>query len=98
MLRAATSWDGLVALAVVAGAGVVLGAPVLILVAIVLWLGASAWHYFDGSEADKLAAERRSKREKAATAARLNPAALCEPVAVELQRARAQEASIRQTI
>ena len=98
MVRAATAWDGLVALAVVAGAGVVLGAPVLIVVAIVLWLGASVWHYFDGSEADKLAAERRAKREKASEAARLNPAALCEPVAVELQRARAQEASIRQTI
>ena len=62
MLRAATSWDGLVALAVVAGAGVVLGLPVLILLAIVLWLGASVWHYFDGSEADKLAAERAARR------------------------------------
>ena len=40
MLRAATSWDGLVALVVVAGAGVVLGLPVLILLAVVLWLGA----------------------------------------------------------
>ena len=98
MLRAATTWDGLVALAVVAGAGVVLGVPVLILVAVVLWLGASAWHYFDGSEADKLAAERRARREKAEVAARLDPAALCEPVSVELRRARAQEASIRQTI
>ena len=98
MVRAAASWDGLVALGVVAGAGVVLGAPVLILVAVILWLGASVWHYFDGSEADKLAAERRAKREKVASASRLDPAALCEPVSVELRRARAQEASIRQTI
>jgi hypothetical protein len=98
MLRAATSWDGLVALAVVAGAGVVLGVPVLILVALVLWLGASVWHYFDGSEADKLAADRAKKRSQAEAASRLDPAALCEPVSVELRRARAQEASIRQTI
>src|SRR3954466_16373965 len=98
MLRAATSWDGLVALAVVAGAGVVLGLPVLIIVAVVLWLAASAWHYFDGSEADKLAAERAAKRERVDAAARLNPAALCEPVARELTRARAQEGAIRQTI
>jgi gas vesicle protein len=98
MVRAATSWDGLVALAVVAGAGVLLGLPVLILVAIVLWLAASVWHYFDGSEADKLASERASKRERAEAASRLDPAALCEPVSVELRRARTQEASIRQTI
>jgi cell division protein ZapA (FtsZ GTPase activity inhibitor) len=98
MVRAATSWDGLVALAVVAGAGVVLGLPVLILVAVVLWLAASVWHYFDGSEADKLAAERAAKRQRIDEAARLNPAALCEPVSRELRRARAQEASIRQTI
>jgi hypothetical protein len=98
MLRAATSWDGLVALAVVAGAGVVLGLPVLIVVAVVLWLGASVWHYFDGSEADKLAAERAGRRARVEEAARLDPAALCEPVSVELRRARAQEASIRQTI
>lgn len=98
MLRAATSWDGLVALVVVAGAGVVLGLPVLIVVAVVLWLGASVWHYFDGSEADKLAADRSARRARADAAARLDPAALCEPVAVELRRARAQEASIRQTI
>lgn len=98
MLRAATSWDGLVALAVVAGAGVVLGLPVLIIVAAALWLAASVWHYFDGSEADKLAAERAAKREKVDAASRLDPAALCETVGVELRRARAQEASIRQTI
>jgi signal transduction histidine kinase len=98
MVRAATSWDGLVALLGVAGAGVVLGLPVLILVAVVLWLGASVWHYFDGSEADKLAAERADKRARVDAAARLNPAALCEPVSRELRRARAQEASIRQTI
>jgi gas vesicle protein len=98
IVRAATTWDGLVALAVVAGAGVVLGLPVLIPMAVLLWLGASAWHYFDGSEADKLAAERASRRAKVEQAARLDPAAMCEPVARQLQAARAQEASIRQTI
>lgn len=98
MVRAATSWDGLAALAVVAGAGVVLGLPVLIAVAVVLWLGASVWHYFDGSEADKLAAERASKRAGVAQSQRLDPAALCDTVARELRAARAQEASIRQTI
>ena len=45
MVRAATSWDGLVALVVVAGAGVVLGLPVLILVAVALWLAASVSHW-----------------------------------------------------
>jgi hypothetical protein len=98
MVRAATSWDGLVALVVVAGAGVVLGLPVLVLVAVALWLAASVWHYFDGSEADKLQAERAAKRARVEEASRLDPAALCEPVSVELRRARAQEASIRQTI
>lgn len=98
MVRAATSWDGLVALVVVAGAGVVLGLPVLILLAVLLWIGASTWHYFDGSEADKLAAERRARREKVEEASRLDPNALCDTVATELRRARAQEASIRQTI
>jgi hypothetical protein len=98
MLRAATTWDGLVALAVVAGAGVVLGLPVLIIVAVLLWLGASAWHYFDGSEADKLQAERAARRAKVEEAARLDPAAMCVPVAQQLRAARAQEASIRQTI
>jgi hypothetical protein len=98
MVRAATSWDGLVALVVVAGAGVVLGLPVLIIVAVALWLGASVWHYFDGSEADKLAAQRAAKRAQVDAASRLDPAALCEPVSIELRRARAQEASIRQTI
>jgi hypothetical protein len=98
MLRAATSWDGLVALVAVAGAGVVLGLPVLILAAVLLWLGASVWHYFDGSEADKLAAERASRRAGADQADRLDPAALCDTVARELRSARAQEASIRQTI
>jgi hypothetical protein len=71
---------------------------VLILVAVLLWLGASTWHYFDGSEADKLAAERRAKRERVEEASRLDPAALCDTVGTELRRARAQEASIRQTI
>jgi hypothetical protein len=98
MLRAATSWDGLVALIGVAAAGVVLGLPVLILVAVALWLGASVWHYFDGSEADKLAADRAAKRARVEEASRLDPAALCETVGQELRRARAQEASIRQTI
>jgi hypothetical protein len=98
MVRAATSWDGLVALAVVAGAGVVLGLPVLILVAVALWVVASVWHYFDGSEADKLAAERAAKRARVEAASRLDPAALCAPVSQELRRARAQEESIRQTI
>src|SRR3954451_20288150 len=91
MVRAAASWDGLVALAVVAGAGVVLGLPVLILVAVVLWGVASVWHYFDGTEADKLAAERAAKRERVEAASRLDPAALCAPVSQELRRARAQE-------
>src|SRR4051812_50162243 len=98
MLRAATSWDGLVALVVVAGAGVVLGLPVLIIVGVILWLIASVWHYFDGSEADKLASGRASRRSRAEASSRLDPAALCQPVSVELRRARAQEASIRQTI
>jgi hypothetical protein len=98
MVRAATAWDGLAALAIVAGAGVVLGLPVLIGVAVVLWLLASVWHYFDGSEADKLAADRAARRARADAAARLDPAAMCVPVARELMRARAQEESIRQTI
>ena len=98
MVRAATSWDGLAALVIVAGAGVVLGLPLLILVAVLLWLGASAWHYFDGSEADKLAAERRARRERTEQAARLDPASLCDTVARALLAARSQEASIRQTI
>jgi hypothetical protein len=98
MVRAATSWDGLVALVVVAGAGVVLGLPILIVIAVLLWVGASVWHYFDGSEADKLAAERSSRRAVAEQAGRLDPAALCDTVARELRSARAQEASIRQTI
>ena len=98
MLRAATTWDGLVALVVVAGAGVVLGLPVLILLAVLLWLGASAWHYFDGSEADKLQAERAARRARVEEASRLDPAAMCVPVAQQLRAARAQEASIRQTI
>jgi hypothetical protein len=98
MVRAATSWDALAALAVVAGAGVVLGLGVLIPIAVVLWLGAAAWHYFDGSEADKLAAERAKKRASVEQASRLDPATLCDTVAGELRRARAQEDSIRQTI
>jgi hypothetical protein len=98
MVRAASSWDGIVALVGVSAAGVVLGLPVLIVVGVVLWLAASVWHYFDGSEADKLAAERAAKREKASEATRLDPAALCQTVGDELRRARAQESSIRQTI
>ena len=98
MVRAATSWDGIGALILVAGAGVVLSLPVLIVVAVVLWLAASVWHYFDGSEADKLAASRAAKRSRLEQASRLDPAALCAPVSSELRRARAQEASIRQTI
>jgi hypothetical protein len=76
MVRAATSWDGLAALALVAGAGVVLGLPVLIPVAVVLWLAASVWHYFDGSEADKLAADRAARRARAEARRRLRP---CTP-------------------
>jgi hypothetical protein len=98
MVRAATTWDGLVALAVVAAAGVVLGLPVLIPIGVLLWVAASVWHYFDGSEADKLQAERAARRAKVEQASRLDPAAMCEPVARQLQAARAQEASIRQTI
>jgi hypothetical protein len=98
MLRAATSWDGLGALVIVSAAAVILGLPLLIVVAVVLWLAASVWHYFDGSEADKLAAERRASRSKAEAAARLDPASLCETVARSLLAARAQESSIRQTI
>src|SRR5215210_4373205 len=90
MVRAATQWDGLAALVLVAGAGVVLGVPLLILVAVALWLGASAWHYFDGSEADKLAAERRARRERSEEAARLDPASLCDTVARALLAARSQ--------
>src|SRR3954452_24597156 len=98
MVRAATSWDGLGALVIVAGAGVVLGLPLLIVVAVALWLAASVWHYFDGSEADKLAASRAARRARDEAASRLDPAALCAPVSMELRRARAQEESIRQTI
>jgi hypothetical protein len=98
IVRAATTWDGLTALVVVAGAGVVLGLPVLIPIAVLLWLGAAAWHYFDGSEADKLQAERAARRAQADQASRLDPAALSAPVAQQLRSARAQEASIRQTI
>jgi hypothetical protein len=61
-------------------------------------VAASVWHYFDGSEADKLQAERAARRAKVEQASRLDPAAMCEPVARQLQAARAQEASIRQTI
>src|SRR4051812_50063935 len=74
MVRAATAWDGLAALVIVAGAGVVLGLPVLIGAAVVLWLVASVWHYFDGSEADKLAASRAARRGQAQAAGRLRPA------------------------
>jgi hypothetical protein len=98
MLRAATSWDGLVALVGVAGAGVVLGVALLIPVAVVLWLAASVWHYFDGSEADKLASERAARRARVESASRLDPATLCDTVARELMSARAQEESIRHTI
>src|SRR4051794_41898745 len=70
IVRSATAWDGLAALVIVAGAGVVLGLPVLIVVAVVLWLAASVWHYFDGSEADKLAASRVARRARAEPAAR----------------------------
>ena len=98
MLRAATSWDGLAALALVAGAGVVLGVALLIPVAVILWLAASVWHYFDGSEADKLAAERAARRSQAQEASRLDPASLCDTVARTLLRARSQEESIRHTI
>src|SRR5205085_8641815 len=97
-VRWARSGGGLGDLVIVAGAGVVLGLPVLILVAVALWVAASVWHYFDGSEADKLAAQRAARRARAEAAARLDPSAMCEPVARELMRARAQEESIRQTI
>jgi chromosome segregation ATPase len=94
------SWPNVLAPAALAAVGIVLGLGVLVVpVAVVAWLALSAITYFDGDEAERVAARVRGKRQVAARAApRVDPRTLAAPIAQELNAVLMQEQRIREAI
>src|SRR3954447_737558 len=89
-------------LLVVFGAGLAVGAPlpVALLVAMVIYAAAAARTMFDGDEAERVAAARRTDRKQALARGRaaLDPATLDPAIARRLTDARATEARIKAAI
>jgi DNA primase len=89
-------------LLVVFGAGLAVGAPlpVALLVAMVIYAAAAARTMFDGDEAERVAAARRTDRKEALARGRaaLDPATLDPAIARRLTEARATEARIKDAI
>lgn len=86
--------------AAIAAGGILLGLGwPAVAVAIVAWLALSAITYFDGDEAERVAARVRERRKLGARAEpRLDPASLAPPIAEQLQAVLAQEERIREAI
>jgi hypothetical protein len=86
--------------AALAAAGILLGLGVAaIAVALVAWFALSAITYFDGDEAERVAARVRQRRQVTARAEpRVDPASLAPPIATQLEAVLAQEQRIREAI
>jgi hypothetical protein len=86
--------------AALAAAGILLGLGwPAIAVALVAWLAFSLITYFDGDEAEQVAARVRQRRQVAARAEpRVDPASLAPPIAQQLGAVLAQEQRIREAI
>lgn len=101
-VNAAATPFNVVILVGVTGAGVLVGGPiaVVLLVAIVLYLGACARTFLDGDVADRVIAGIRADRRRAVERGRkrLDPASLAPEVAGPLLQAREREARIRAAI
>jgi hypothetical protein len=84
------------------GAGLVVGAPLplVLLVALVVYAGAAARTMFDGDEADRVARSRRDDRRRALQSGRVavDPETLAAPIGRRLAEARRTEARIRDAI
>jgi hypothetical protein len=93
-------WPNVLAPAVLAGAGLLLGLGWFVIpVAIVAWLALSVITYFDGDEADRVAGRVRQRRQVTARKEpRLDPASLAPPIATQLNAVLAQEERIREAI
>ena len=94
-------WPNVILSAGLAAVGLLVGIELAFIlpVAIVLWLSLSVVTYFDGGEAEAVAARERAKRRGAVEAGRRTDLrTLALPVAGHLQRVLAQEANIRAAI
>ncbi len=84
------------------GAGLAVGAPLVLvlLVAMVIYTAAVARTMFDGDEAERVAQSRREDRRRALQSGRMtvDPATLASPIGRRLAEARQTEARIRDAI
>jgi hypothetical protein len=83
-----------------AAVGIVVGLSwIVIPIAIAAWLALSAITYFDGDEAERVAARVRGKRQAQVKAEpRIDPRSLSPPIAQQLNAVLAQEQRIREAI
>ncbi|MEA2309970.1 MAG: hypothetical protein QOI65_2256 [Thermoleophilaceae bacterium] len=93
-------WPNVLVPAGLAIAGILIGLGVVVIpIAIVAWLALSAITYFDGDEAERVAARVRGRRQVAARAEpRVDPRTLAQPIAQELNAVLHQEQRIREAI
>jgi hypothetical protein len=100
--NAAAKPFNIAALLITFGAGLAVGAPLIValLVALVIYSAAAARTMFDGDEAERVAQARRSDRRAALARGRaaLDPATLAPPIARRLVEARATAERIRDAI
>jgi signal transduction histidine kinase len=94
-------WPNVLLPAGLAIAGLLVGLPlgVLVAIALVAWLALSAITYFDADEAERVAKQMRERRRAALGGdVRIDPRALAGPVGAHLGQVLAQEARIREAI
>jgi chromosome segregation ATPase len=93
-------WPNVLVPAGLAIAGILIGhALIAIVIAVVAWLALSLITYFDGDEAERVAARVRGRRQVAERAQpRVDPRTLAQPIAQELNAVLHQEQRIREAI
>jgi signal transduction histidine kinase len=93
-------WPNVLVPAGLAIAGILIGLGALVIpIAIVAWLALSVITYFDGDEAERVAAEVRGRRQaKVLAEPRVDPRSLAPPIAQELNAVLHQEQRIREAI
>jgi hypothetical protein len=97
----AKPWPNLLVPVAVAAAGTLAGVGLLVVpIAIVAWVALSAITYFDGDEAERVAAKAREQRRAlgAGSEPRFDLRTLSPPIAAQLRDVLAQEQRIREAI
>ena len=97
LINAATKPLHIAVAAVVAIAGILLGAPWLIAVAAVAYVVLGAFMFFDGDEAERVGKELYGER-RARAAPQLDVRTLAPPIAAHVSAARAEDQRIRQAV